>query len=59
MAGAGSSHVAATRFGPALRPGGTIGVMAPSNPYYNRSDLLRPVEWWRARGYEVKLASGI
>jgi muramoyltetrapeptide carboxypeptidase len=52
-------HVAATLFGRALPPGGTIGVMAPSNPYYNRSDLLRPIEWWQARGYQVKLTAGV
>jgi muramoyltetrapeptide carboxypeptidase len=42
-----------------LPPGGTIGVPAPAGPYENRSDVLRGVEWWRARGYDVKLASGI
>lgn len=52
-------HVAATRFGRPLPAGGTIGVCAPSGPYFNRSDVLRPVEWLEARGYRVKLAEGI
>ncbi len=51
--------VRATRFGRALPPGGTIGVPAPSGPYFNRSDVLRGVEWWEERGYRVKLADGI
>ena len=51
--------VAATRFGHPLPPGGTIGVCAPSGPYYNRSDIERPVEWWESRGYRVKLADGV
>ena len=48
----------ATRFGPPLPDGGTIGVPAPSSPYFNRSEILRGVEWWEARGYHVKLAGG-
>ena len=51
--------VRATRFGAPLRPGGTIGVPAPASPWENRSDLLRGVEWWQARGYRVRLAGGI
>jgi muramoyltetrapeptide carboxypeptidase len=47
-----------TRFGTPLRPGGTIGVPAPASPYENRSETLRGVEWWEARGYRVKLADG-
>ena len=43
----------------ALAPGGTIGVPAPAWPYYNRSDVLRGVEWWEKRGYHVKLGHGI
>jgi muramoyltetrapeptide carboxypeptidase len=50
---------AATRFGRPLPKGGTIGVPAPASPYENRSDILRGVEWWKARGYSVKLADGI
>lgn len=42
-----------------LPPGGTIGVPAPAWPYYNRSDVLRGVEWWEQRGYNVKLSKGI
>jgi muramoyltetrapeptide carboxypeptidase len=52
-------HVAADRFGPALPARGTIGVCAPSGPYFNRSDVLRPKEWWEAKGYHVKLTDGV
>jgi muramoyltetrapeptide carboxypeptidase len=34
-------------------------VPAPASPYFNRSEILRGVEWWRAKGYEVKLGRGI
>jgi muramoyltetrapeptide carboxypeptidase len=51
--------VRASRFGAPLPPGGCIGVPAPASPWENRSDLLRGVEWWQARGYRVKLADGI
>lgn len=51
-------HVAASVFGRPLPDGGTIGVMAPSGPYFNRSDVLRPVEWWESRGYRVKVTEG-
>ncbi|HJW64973.1 MAG TPA: LD-carboxypeptidase [Actinomycetes bacterium] len=51
--------IQATRFGRRLPQGGCIGVPAPASPWENRSDLLRGVEWWRARGYRVKLAGGI
>ena len=37
------THVAATMFGAPLPPGGTVGVCSPSGPYYNRSDIERPV----------------
>lgn len=50
--------VQATRFGAPLPPGGTIGVCAPSGPYFNASDLLRPKEWWETRGYRVKMLDG-
>ena len=50
------THVAATLFGAPLPAGGTIGVSAPSGPYYNRSDIERPVEWWQERGFRVKLS---
>ncbi len=49
----------ATRFGRPLPPGGTVGVPAPASPYFNRSEVLRGVEWWETRGYRVKLAPGI
>lgn len=42
-----------------LRPGGTIGVPAPASPYFNRSELLRGVEWWEGKGYNVVLGEGI
>jgi muramoyltetrapeptide carboxypeptidase len=45
--------------GQALRPGGTIGVPAPAQGYHNRSDVLRGVEWWEERGYNVKLGRNI
>jgi muramoyltetrapeptide carboxypeptidase len=45
--------------GRVLPEGGTIGVPAPAWPYYNRSDILRGVEWWERRGYRVKLSDGI
>jgi muramoyltetrapeptide carboxypeptidase len=51
--------IEATRFGRLLPRGGCIGVPAPASPWENRSDLLRGVEWWQARGYRVKLADGI
>jgi len=51
--------VAATRFGAPLPDGGTIGVCAPSGPYYNASDVLRPREWWESKGYRVKLLDGV
>ena len=53
------SHREATLFAPRLPEGGTIGVPAPSNPYFNRSDVLRGVEWWESRGYRVKLSDGM
>jgi len=52
-------EVRATRFGAPLPKGGTIGVPATSNPYHNRSDVHRGVEWWEERGYRVKLGDGI
>ncbi len=53
------THVAATTFGRPLPDGGTIGVCAPSGPYFNKSDVLRPVEWWETKGYRVKLLDGV
>ena len=45
--------------GKPLPKGGTIGVPSPGWAYHNRSEILRGVEWWEARGYRVKLASNI
>ncbi|MDH4112950.1 MAG: LD-carboxypeptidase [Actinomycetota bacterium] len=53
------THISATLFGAPLPVGGTIGVCAPSGPFYNRSDIERPVEWWRDRGFRVKLSAGV
>lgn len=47
------------RKGRVLPPGGTIGVPAPASPWFNRSELLRGVEWWEAQGHRVKLGAGI
>jgi muramoyltetrapeptide carboxypeptidase len=51
--------IQATRFGKPLPERGTIGVTAAASPYDSRSDVLRGVEWWEARGYRVKLAPGV
>lgn len=53
------TQVDATLFGAPLPPGGTIGVCAPSGPYYNRSDIERPTEWWASKGYRVKLTDNV
>jgi muramoyltetrapeptide carboxypeptidase len=53
------TFVAATRFGKPLPAGGTVGVCAPSGPYFNRSDVLRGVEWWEAKGYRVVVRDGV
>jgi muramoyltetrapeptide carboxypeptidase len=53
------THVAASLYGAPLPDGGTIGVCAPSGPFYNRSDVLRGVEWWESNGYTVKLLEGV
>jgi muramoyltetrapeptide carboxypeptidase len=52
------TEIQATKFGAVLPDGGTIGVPAPSGPWFNRSDYLRSIEWWEERGYRVKLAEG-
>ena len=49
----------ATLFGRPLPEGGTIGVPAPASPFENRSEILRGVEWWEARGYRVKLSEHV
>jgi muramoyltetrapeptide carboxypeptidase len=50
---------AATRFGAPLPDRGTIGVPAPASGFFNRSEVLRGVEWWEARGYRVKLGEHV
>jgi muramoyltetrapeptide carboxypeptidase len=52
------NQIAATRFGRPLPSGGTIGICAPSGPYFNTSDILRPKEWWESKGYRVKIVDG-
>lgn len=47
------------RKGAPLPDGGTIGVPAPASPFFNRSELLRGVEWWEERGFKVKLGEHI
>ena len=54
-----TAHVAADRFGAPLPEGGTIGVCAPSGPYFNASDVYRPKEWWESKGYTVRLLDGV
>ena len=41
-----------------LRPGGTIGIVAPASPYDRKSDVLRGIAWWEAHGFRVVLADG-
>ncbi len=50
---------AATCFGRPLPDGGTIGVPAPASGFFNRSEVLRGVEWWEAKGYRVKLGEHV
>lgn len=50
---------AASLLGKPLPDGGTIGVAAPSSPYFNRSEVLRGVEWWESHGYRVKLSQSV
>lgn len=50
--------IEATRFGRPLPDGGTVGVVAAASPYDSRSDVLRGIEWWEARGYRVTLGAG-
>ena len=45
--------------GKPLPPGGTIGAVAPSSPWENRSMIDRGVRWWESRGYRVKIAEGV
>jgi muramoyltetrapeptide carboxypeptidase len=50
---------AARVFGRPLPDGGTIGVPAPASAFFNRSEVLRGVEWWEAKGYRVKLGEHV
>jgi muramoyltetrapeptide carboxypeptidase len=50
---------AARVFGRPLPDGGTIGVPAPASAFFNRSEILRGVEWWEAKGYRVKLGEHV
>jgi muramoyltetrapeptide carboxypeptidase len=50
---------AASVFGRPLPEGGTIGVAAPASAFFNRSDVLRGVEWWESKGYRVKLGEHV
>jgi muramoyltetrapeptide carboxypeptidase len=49
----------ATAFGKPLPPGGTIGVAAAASPYFNRSEVLRGIDWWEQQGYRVKLGEHV
>ena len=40
---------------PRLRPGDTVGVVAPASPWENRSELLRGLDMLRSWGLEVRL----
>jgi muramoyltetrapeptide carboxypeptidase len=51
--------VAGARRGRPLAEGGVVGVMAPSGPYFNGSDIDRPLRWWQDRGYRVKLTDSV
>ncbi len=44
---------------PRLRPGDTIGLVAPANPWANRSDLLRGIAALEAWGLRVKLGDHV
>jgi muramoyltetrapeptide carboxypeptidase len=57
--GEGAPARPAPLLGAALPPGGVIGVPAPASPWENRSEVLRGLEWWRSRGYRVKLTDGV
>ena len=40
-------------------PAARSGCPAPAQGYHNRSEVLRGVEWWEERGYNVKLGRNI
>jgi muramoyltetrapeptide carboxypeptidase len=39
--------------------GGTIGAVAPSSPWDERSQVERGIRWWESKGYRVKLAENV
>jgi muramoyltetrapeptide carboxypeptidase len=49
----------APRRPPRLRPGDTVGVVAPANPWSNRSELLRGIAALEGWGLRVKLGEHI
>ena len=49
----------ATRKPPRLRPGDTVGVIAPASPWENRSEILRAVEALEAWDLQVLLGAHI
>ena len=51
--------IEASIFGKPLPDGGTIGVVAAASPHEGKSDVLRGVEWWESKGYNVKLGDGV
>ena len=42
-----------------LPAGGTIGAVAPSSPWDERSQVERGIRWWESKGYRVKLAENV
>ena len=38
-----------------LPSGGTIGAVAPSSPWDERSQVERGIRWWESKGYRTKL----
>jgi muramoyltetrapeptide carboxypeptidase len=42
-----------------LPAGGTIGAVAPSSPWDERSQVERGIRWWESKGYHVKLAENV
>jgi muramoyltetrapeptide carboxypeptidase len=44
---------------PRLRPGDTVGIVAPANPWSNRSDLLRGIRALEAWGLTVRLGAHV
>ena len=42
-----------------LPDGGTIGAVAPSSPWDERSQVDRGIRWWESKGYRVKLGDNV